>query len=259
VDYVRLHSDADATLLAVVARTAGQTIGLGLADVTGPEAKLRSLFVEPEHWGQGIGSGLLAEVEAGAQALGARRIEAMYETVGESSPAARLAQKRGWRQSQPSTMVCRASERMRRAPWMKTALPVGFELFPWSERTQADEMELLREPLWYPSSLAPDGNYEPLNSLGLRRDGRLVGWMITHRLGPSLVRYTSLFVSPEQRTLGPGMALLARAIVTQLDAGVTDGIFGVGLANKEMIRLVKRRLAPYLDELREIFYVAKDL
>ncbi len=259
--YVELSSPSAAADLVVVAARAGSlTVGLAVADLDGTQAHVRSFFVEPSHWGRGLGSGLAAALEDAVRGRGAKRIEAMYEgTSPAAGAAARVAERRGFQPSQPSTLVCRASERMRSAPWMKRPLSRLYHIFPWGELSDAERAQL--KAARYPAALTPfpDEPVELLNSLGLRRDGHVVGWMLTHRLGPELIRYTSLFVDPGERALGPGMALLAEAIRRQLDNGVPFGIFGIGEANEPMIRLVRRRMVPYLDAFQEVRYVAKDL
>jgi hypothetical protein len=53
---------------------------------------------------------------------------------------------------------------------------------------------------------------EPVNSLGLRFDGQIVEWIITHRIAPGTTRYTALFVHKElQKTRA--LALLPLAIL----------------------------------------------
>ncbi|NET42698.1 hypothetical protein [Okeania sp. SIO2B3] len=46
----------------------------------------------------------------------------------------------------------------------------------------------------YPTSLSPFGNTpaEPLNSLGLRYETQLVGWMVTHRVATDAIRYSTM-------------------------------------------------------------------
>ena len=85
---------------------------------------------------------------------------------------------------------------------------------------------------------------EPCNSLGLRSDNEVVGWMITHRTRPDTIQYTSLYVEPavRRRQPGIGMALLAKSICLQIESGVPRGIFLVHMDNPQGLNLTRRHL-----------------
>ncbi len=101
---------------------------------------------------------------------------------------------------------------------------------------------------------------EPLNSLGLRYQNRVVGWVITHRIAPDTIRYTQMFVYPDTQPLSRSILLLAKAIQLQVEAKqATKGTFRVDMDNKPMVKFVYRRLAPYLDEIRKAWQVSKCL
>ena len=144
------------------------------------------------------------------------------------------------------------------APWMhKYSLPTSFSAFLWSELTKNERMIIQQKQeaeQWYPESLSPfqdEEIIEPLNSLGLRYKGEVVGWMITHRLTPDTIRYTSLFIRQDFQNLGRAIPLLAKAIYLHNSSKVTKGIFVVEIENKPMCRFVKRRMAPYLTSITE--------
>jgi hypothetical protein len=145
---------------------------------------------------------------------------------------------------------------------MQRALPPEYEMFLWRDLTDADRTAMLeeqaREP-WYTSALDPfqPPPFDPLSSLGLKKNGRVVGWMITHHLPPNLVRFTSLFVRSEDR--GTGLALLCSSIQRAVESGHVHGIFGVNQQNTTMLGILSKHLRPFLDEYREIAYFAKDL
>jgi hypothetical protein len=121
-----------------------------------------------------------------------------------------------------------------RSEWMRRnrPLPEGYGLFPWGELTEADRESILSRQAaapWYPESLSPflhEQSAEPINSLGLRYQGIVVGWMITHRTRPDRFRYSQLFVSEDVRGLGVGFTLLRESIRLHCESDV-DGFYFV--------------------------------
>jgi len=142
------------------------------------------------------------------------------------------------------------------APWMKrTSLPVAYRLFPWQEITSSERIALQQQTNpWIPPMLMPfqhEQNLESLNSLGLRYQGEIVGWMITHRLDPDTIRYTAGFVRPDLQKLGRFISLLANAIQIQIDAKIPYCIWTSPLEFSGMVHFVKKHMSPYLTSLEE--------
>lgn len=85
---------------------------------------------------------------------------------------------------------------MSEAPWLNKnyRFSPSFTFFPWQEITPEERLNLQKQQetsLWIPDELSPfkhEENLEPLNSLGLRYEGEVVGWVITHRLSPDTIR-----------------------------------------------------------------------
>jgi GNAT superfamily N-acetyltransferase len=132
------------------------------------------------------------------------------------------------------------------------ALPAGYEVFPWSELAAAERREVIERQQraeWFPPALSPfqmEERLEPALSLGLRHAGRVVGWLIAHRVGDDLVQCTSLFVEAGHRRAGRGVALLAAGVERFLASGIPRAIFMVDVANPAMLRFFERRLRPHL-------------
>ena len=152
------------------------------------------------------------------------------------------------------------------APWMKrySRLPSSYSIFPWMEITQEERKAIQQTQdaqSWIPKDLIPfqyEQNLEPLNSLGLRYQGQVVGWMINHRLSPDTIRYTCSFVREDLQKMGRIISLYAEAGRRQISAMVPNTIWTVPLVHESMVKFVKQRWAPYLvsiDETRGTFKV----
>jgi len=253
------------SLVAIGAVCSDQPIGLALADVREDtngdySAEVLSIFVVSSHRCRGIGTALLTAIENELYQRCCRKVLLVYRTGKPTTQALEsLLQKRQWSPPQPRLLMYQATpKRMMDAPWMhKYSLPTSFSAFLWSELTKNERMIIQQKQeadQWYPESLSPfqdEEIIEPLNSLGLRYKGEVVGWMITHRLTPDTIRYTSLFIRQDFQNLGRAIPLLAKAIYLHNSSKVTKGIFVVEIENKPMCRFVKRRMAPYLTSITE--------
>jgi hypothetical protein len=147
------------------------------------------------------------------------------------------------------------------APWIEEAkLPEAFSVFSWPELTP-EEREAIQQRQageeWFPRALTPfqaEENMEPLNSLGLRHEGHVAGWMITHRIAPDTIQYTSLFIEPALQRQGRALPLLAEAIRRHATAReeIPSGIFQVEAENEAMSKFVAHYLQPYLTSATEL-------
>ncbi len=253
-------------MTAVLASLDGESVGLALAERR-PEndgALVRSLFVAPTHRRRGVGGGLLRALAKGLYAQGCPHVDIAYRTDWPSQSAIEgLLQLGKW--LPPRVHLYRYTgtpERVLAIPsFAEATLPGGFSFFSWSELTQADRQAIQERQAgggWYPAVLDPfqlKGYLEPSNSVGLRFEGHVAGWMVTHRRGPETVQYTCLFVAPEFRSVGRGklaLALIAEALRCQRDAGIPCWLFQVEADNRAMLRFTRQYLGPCLtvSELR---------
>jgi uncharacterized protein (TIGR03032 family) len=245
-------------LLAVVAAAGegGEPLALAVAEVRarGDVVEVVSLFVRPEARRRGLAGRLLAALEREAARRGAERIDLAFRSTQPGAPAVRrLLAARGWSQPAPRLRLGKVDARLAGAAALRPrALPAGYEVFPWSDLAPAERRELIERQQraeWFPPALSPfqmEERLEPALSLGLRHEGRVVGWLIAHRVGEDLVQCTSLFVEAGHRRAGPGVALLAAGVERFLASGIPRAIFMVEVSNPAMLRFFERRLRPHL-------------
>lgn len=248
-------------MIEVVASDGDDVIGIATADIDGHVAHLRSLFVEPAHRRRGVARGLLRELEARLRAGGVGKVDGFYDGSTAVAPiVAHILEEAGWHQPISGMLICRASARILEAPWMRARAPADVDVFDWGALEPA-ERAVLASADWYPQALAPCGDppADPICSVGARRAGEIVGWMLTERVEPDVLRYGRLFVHPAHRRGMLGVALIAEAIRRQTAAGVRSGMFGVRTDNRGMARFVKKRIAPFADSVEETRYAEKTL
>lgn len=252
----------EGSTVAIAVSDSNNPIGLAIAAIqpNNKSAEILSIFVEPPYRCQGVGTDLLTRVEQELIFRGCTDVKLIY-TCGQPTTQAfeRLLQKCQWMPPQPRMLVCKSSrDKIMNAPWMqKTKLPDSYSIFPWAEITEAERLGLQKYQEifpWIPITLIPfihEENFEPLNSLGLRYHGELVGWMITHRLSPDTIRYACGFLRPDLQKMGRFIPLLANAIHIQAKANILNGIWIVSVQRNSMVNFVKKRMAPYLTSLKE--------
>jgi GNAT superfamily N-acetyltransferase len=250
------------SIVALGASKASQAIGLALAEIipnTGI-AQILSLFVKPKYRQIGIGTALLNSLEQDLRRFGCTKMQLTYISGAATTPALeRLLNKQNWSSDQSEMIVCNSTTNMlKNAPWLDSYfLPSSFSIFPLVELTLAEYQAIQKQQAiapWYPEILSPfrgELPVEPLNSLGLRYRGEVVGWIATHRISPDTIRYTSLFVRKDLQKMGRAISLLAEAVKIQVNSDIPQCICAVFTDNEPMVRFVERRLVPFLTKVQE--------
>jgi cytochrome P450/GNAT superfamily N-acetyltransferase len=242
----------------------GEPIGLALAEI-GQDSKFAlvlSIFVKPNYRSQGIGTTLLIRLGEELAIRGCTEAKLRYVTGKPTTPALEsLLTKCNWAHPQFNFLVCKSNlTNILNAPWMhkEYRLPPSFTIFPWGEMTSEERQTIQQEQEanpWIPDFHVPSthetDNLEPLNSLGLRYKGQVVGWILTHRIAPDTIRYTSMFVRQDLQKMARGIALLVNAIRLQDKANIPNGIWIVSNKNMPMVGFVKKRMLAYLTSVEE--------
>ncbi|MFC5496920.1 GNAT family N-acetyltransferase [Caenimonas terrae] len=260
-----LDNAGDARILAVGAvdgsnRPVGLALGHpSIAADDGQWAQLLSLYVQPESRGAGVGSGLLSAFGALCLERGLPEIRATYMT-GQSSTATleRFLASSGWSAPEGRMLVIQATlESIKAAPWMKTfALPDRMEVVRWLDLTEQDRSGIRdsqREQAWVPADLYPfdhEANCEPVTSLALKLEGRVVGWVINHRV-EGVLRFTCSFVHRRLQRMGRILLLYNESVARMPLAGLQVGMWTVPVWHPAMAAFARRWMAPYATRFEE--------
>jgi GNAT superfamily N-acetyltransferase len=262
---------AKVPVIAIGAEDDGKAAGLVLAELRPGHqcADVRSLLVTEGHRDRGIATSLLLRLESELKARGCHRAEMVYVREKATTPALEhVLSKLGWEAPRSRMYLFKISGKISSAPWLRnTRLGSSFEMFPWCEIGPEEREWIIGEQRrhpWYPELLSPfqeESTIEPMNSLGLRHEGNVAGWIITHRIAADTIRYTSLFVRENLRGSGCAVALLSASMLRQLTSlGLESfGTFAVWTDNQPMLRLCARRLAPYLAARQQTLGCGKNL
>jgi ribosomal protein S18 acetylase RimI-like enzyme len=255
----------------------GEPAGLGLAQLC-PDcqaAHVHSLFVRSAYRERGIGTALLTGLEQEVAQREYDRVSIEYPADHAETPALeQVLGKCGWQPPKRIFLRCavlgkQAVDALMAAPWMHAPLlPAGFELFAWNDLSRDERQQIecqrITEQDGHCADIAVAGHpFEPLTSIGLRYHGEVVGWMLNRRTAPGRVLYDWLAFKPQLRGRGYALTLVVAAIQRQyaLDGHLPDvgGVWRTRLANLPMVRVIKRRLQPYLTTALETSTSAKEL
>jgi hypothetical protein len=245
----------------VVARNAQQYFGEMVIELfPNGVAKLLSWYVLPPFRGLGIGKELLSQTEKVLRKNKFVSINLNYRSDWTNTTTfEHILTKRKWDSPKTKTYLCKSDmDTILKAPWMhKLKLPEGLELFLWKDITQEEKQEILRKKQtenWYPDILNPfqyETKMDLGSSTGLRYNGKIIGWMITHRLKPDTVEFTAAFV--DQNALGGGLRkqslflpILAKSLNYLKEDGSKYGIWQMQVDNPSIQKFVDKFLKPYL-------------
>ncbi len=242
-------------VLPIAAIGEGQPLGFGLAKCSPGSAlgDVLSLFVEPNYQRRGIGAKLLELLETGLAAVGCREARIGYFSPAPSlSAVERILEKRGWGPPKVRMLSVEIGSAIaREASWVQNVrTPAGFEIFSWNELLLRDHraLEAIRETA--PDTLWPfreDVRPDPTCSVGLRRNGEVIGWMIVHWAGGHRLVFASLFVRAPWRRSALNLALLTEAIRRAYAhyGEAATALVEVQIENAPMRRLLERKLLPF--------------
>ncbi|MBA3237054.1 MAG: hypothetical protein H0T62_01730 [Parachlamydiaceae bacterium] len=234
-------------------------------------AILLSLSIKFSSSEQDIGKQLLEDVEKFLRDANCYILTYMYsDSDPDFTQINELLKLGGWDAPKLLLVRCHFEGHKFNAPWfkryVKIPLPEGFEFFPWT-KLKPRERELLehkeKEGV-FPSTVSPfhqEKNIEPLNSLGVRHKGDVIGWMITDRLDGDTISYSSFFVEPHHRETTIPLCLVAKSISLQLHSTIEKGVIEMNpiLADQSWVTFFKNRFMPSAERIEHIYESCHDL
>jgi GNAT superfamily N-acetyltransferase len=263
-----LYTVETASAAAVGATYNENPVGLALA-IDLPDKKqwrLASLFVSPSHRNTGIGTALLKAMEEELQRRDVARFESRYHTNRPTTEAARrILAKLHWPSPTADRLICRCDRTMLSAPWLRDyPLRDSAELFWWSDAKQ-EEIDRLRQEQerekWIPASLLP-WEYQKMapNSVGMRLDGSIVGWVLTQHFDSKTLVYSNSYMHPRLQGTARILPLYVKAVRRHSeDLSLPQATWVVPFEHPGMVRFVRRWLAPYMKVVEELHVSMKHL
>lgn len=247
----------DATLVAIVAKYDGRPIGVALGSTLKliETANLYFLFVHPDFRNQKVGLQLMDFITQEFIKEKAEKASVLYSTEDPSYPyLEKILSSKGWHEPEVKVIRTTYDKYTFKPGWFGNPpeLPPEYELFKWKDLKAAERAQLERQ-LWqkaFPDYLSPfreEEKIEFLNSLGVRHKGEVIGWIITHRLNPDTIRYTSLFFQKTFHHTGYSIRMVKEACKLQIAAGIPIAVMDINVSSvsKVWLKFMQTRMFPF--------------
>lgn len=253
-EFRRLLTDT-APVHGVVARAAdGMAVGLAFG-MEGPDGRweLASLYVLPLFRRRGLGRRLATALEQVLSGRGYGHGVHFCTVDADDQGYAHFLQAAGWSSPRLRQVMCYSDlDRAERTPWLiRARLPEGHEIRPWHELDAAGREEI--------AALSISSDVDPLlhepnclaeTSLVMLRGGQPVGWLITHALGPDLLRWSCSFVREDVQHAGRIFPLWLETVRRQRsETAMTRFVWTVPVSQPRMAKFAVRRMRPWLSRL----------
>jgi len=223
------------------------------------KAELLSLYVDGPQRLRGMGSMLLNHVETALRRAGIAFIHTSWSENLSGAPAFQsVLAKCDWSEPQKRMLVMRGDmsgafgDGMRKkGPRYESrdCLPRQYELSLWGDMTKADRAFILSKegkPHWYARRANPfreERIVVPTNSLILRKDGEIVGWLVVHRTAPDTLRFTDVFIREDLKRVGAvSIAMVSHGFWLQMIEGTPKLTMALERNNKPLVRMCETRL-----------------
>ncbi|MBI9079689.1 MAG: hypothetical protein JEY79_08115 [Pseudodesulfovibrio sp.] len=249
-------------VLSIGAYSGSHSVGLALispaADRT--RAELLSLYVDFPHRLCGVGTMLLNHADT---ILARASVPILHTSWSETLPGASVFEaviaKCGWSDPYKRMFTLRGDMdgdfgREVQEKYLKYAdascLPRKYALTFWHDMNEVDRAFILSkqgDPDWYEPCANPfreESALESANSLLLRKDGEIVGWLTVHRSAPDTLRYTDVFIRADLKRAGAvSIAMVTHAFWLQLAEGTPKLTMAVVRENEPLIRMFVSRMS----------------
>ncbi|MGA8165281.1 MAG: hypothetical protein WB791_09700 [Waddliaceae bacterium] len=266
----------EARVVALGVSFQDQPIGLSIARIV-PSwglGEILTLFIDACHSHRGLGTRLFQQVEKACIEEKSKVLIFRYQKYEQTAPILeQIFKKTGWNAPELFMVRCFFDCFTFHPPWFSKhpPLPLHFQEFPWMDLSKKEEKNLLHQFKQgrYQANLFPlrkpdQDKIEPANSLGLRdlnlpEGEKVIGWIVTQRISPDTLSYSTLYVEPEYRFGGYPIRLLIDSIALQQQSPVRWALFEINIKETDpsWARFVKNRLIPYALVVREIYQTWK--
>jgi GNAT superfamily N-acetyltransferase len=269
----KLAPDADIVALGICQEN--EPVGLAVSVYSEDKEKsqkyadVKSLYIKPEHRCQGLGTKLLQKLEFELQQRGCNNIRLNHTENPSTEIINSLLVKQGWKAPENTAILVYCSaEKVKTAPSphlieraaeFRKKLSPKYKIFPWTElqesQREAIQERMKTDNLWLKFNPFVGGNLiDTISSYGVRYEGQVIGWSISHNMIPNQTTFAEMFVTPEC-PLRPRIALplMAQAIGSCFESGCPRATFRTETSNAPMLKFIDRWLTPYIETTRRVW------
>lgn len=249
-------------LLAFVLVNYSESLELGEID---------QIYSEPEVDQETISS-LIHHMEMTLRDMGCMIVQFYYEFDVTSSPPLieTILLKNGFGLKTPCMILYFFDIFAFHPPWFdkEYPLPPGFSFLLWKDVDikEKERLAILQERFSFHYFISPNAEssiIQPINSLGLLFEDKVVGWVITHTapFEPDTIRYSAFYVEPEYLAKGVAVPLLQKSIQLQQQSPLQWGFFTINLeyTEKRWLKFVNQRIKSNAYKTIKVYRLSKSL
>lgn len=255
-------------IIAIGASFCFYPIGLILATISFNKASILSIYVDANYRKMGVGSTLYELLEQKLLEKECDLVSIDYMSNSSTSLfLQKLLKKQHFLISEPTTLYLYYNPKdIISSPIVKKTLklPKNIEISPLLDLTNEDietYYKISSSPTFSKELLIDTTDFplEPISSLALKKDNKLIGWLVTHRIDTNTVRYTTLYIEPSENQLY-SLCLINDALKkhTHLHCPPTI-IQAIPYKFQSMINLAKKKFAPYSFKIHDGLHSYKQL
>ena len=257
-------------MIGVIATSDKKPVALMLAtdDNTGRNFRIHSFLVHPEHRKVGIGTEMMKNLEQYLSTKGARKVDLYFRAHWPSAFALQqILSQQGWSPPEEDLIIVRGEAEKVNKLFMhdRLQLPDVYRIEPFMQISPSDRRYILgrkQKENWYLDYLDPFVQEKTIcdaASLVLRKDGMVVGWVISHLIAPDLNEFTALFIDADNRPYKLAHLLMREAITRQQEAGISRFLITSKSKNYVMSRFLMRHAAETEVFITRSLYSSKSL
>ncbi|MBK8501386.1 MAG: GNAT family N-acetyltransferase [Saprospiraceae bacterium] len=238
-------------MTGVVATLNKKPVGLLLStdDDTGNNYRIHSFLVHPEFRNKGLGNALVEQLEDYLVKKGTAQLDLYYRSHWKSgSFLEQILKRRGWDDPKEDLIIVRGDAAKVNILFMhdRLVLPDEYAIERFRDISANDRDYIKKKKSnenWYLDYLDPfvqENTICESASLVLRKNGRIMGWVISHLIAPDLNEVTALFIDAGNRPYKLAHLLMREAITRQQAAGITRFLITSKTDNYVMSRFLLR-------------------
>ncbi|MCB0686633.1 MAG: GNAT family N-acetyltransferase [Saprospiraceae bacterium] len=257
-------------MIGVVATHERTPVGLLLAtdDNSGKNFRIHSFLVHPKFRNKGIGSAILDHLEQYLFKIRGENVDLYYRQHWPFTPyLKKILERQGWDIPRQDLIIVKGDAINVNKLFMhkQIQLPESYSFTPFLEISKEDQAYILgrkKRENWYLDYLDPFVQPETIcapASLALRKDGHIIGWVISHLIAPHLNEFTALFIDQQHRPYKQAHILMREAITRQQQAGIRQFLITSKVDNQVMSRFLMRHADETEVFITQSFYTKKSL
>jgi hypothetical protein len=254
-DYVSVLTNIDIypNWVAIGARYSTFSVGLILAFFNDHKASIKSINVYPPHDNKNLEQMLLNRLQVELRKLNITHVQFNFKNSDpKANVYANLFKQCDFSPVKPLFYQLRITDthRLNEQKWLhNVTLPENFEFSLWEEVSE-DEIKLIKSLENEPDYISPFYEKDTIekNSLVLKYNKEIIGWMITNRISHDTIRYSTLYLNKKKHKLSNiPIKLIKQSVRLQFQKIDLEkqGVFIVNFENILFIRLLQTLFLPY--------------